>query len=467
MNQDDMAATALATVDDAHITACLRDAQNATDEEIGAILDRAERFEGLSHHDVAALLCTKSEIHTRRIFDIAGKIKEHIYGDRVVLFAPLYVSDYCVNKCAYCGFNCENTFGRRRLTMPEIEREVRILESMGHKRLALEAGEDPVNCPIDYILDCLKTIYAMKFNSGEIRRVNVNIASTTVENYRKLADAGIGTYILFQETYHRATYEKMHLGGPKRSYDYHLTAFHRAMEGGIDDVGAGVLFGLYDPAYEVIGLMLHNEALEKRFGVGFHTISTPRLCPAEGVDQSDYPHMLGDDEFKRIVAIIRLAVPFTGMIISTRESQQMRRELIKIGVSQVSAGSAVEVGGYGARETHSEQFHVSDCRAAGEIIEWLLDEGVVPSFCTACYRTGRTGDRFMALAKSGNIKNVCLPNALMSLWEYALDYGSDSFREKSRRVIDAQMANIGRNAVRDRTREGLAALDAGRHDQFL
>ena len=348
-----------------YIENLLKTAKGATEAEIGAILDKAERFEGLSHKEVAALLVTGEGEHIKRIFQIAGKIKEHIYGNRVVIFAPLYVSDYCVNKCQYCGYKCDQEFTRRKLTMDEIREEVAILEKMGHKRLALEAGEDPVNCDIDYIIECMETIYDMKLGNGEIRRVNVNIASTTVEDYKKLKEVGIGTYILFQETYHKPTYEEVHMAGPKHNYEYHLTAFDRAMEAGIDDVGGGVLFGLYESNFEVLGLMLHNEYLEEKFGVGFHTISVPRIKPAGGSDLSEYKHLVDDETFKRLVAIIRLAVPFTGMIISTREDERMRRELIKTGISQVSAGSTVEVGGYTAREHNNTQFEVADSREIG------------------------------------------------------------------------------------------------------
>ncbi|MGI6685805.1 MAG: [FeFe] hydrogenase H-cluster radical SAM maturase HydG [Bacillota bacterium] len=450
-----------------YIESLLEEAKESTDQEVTAILDKAEAFQGLTHHEVASLLMTEKEEHIERIFHIAGKIKEHIYGNRIVMFAPLYVSDYCVNRCKYCGYRCDHDFPRRRLSMNEIREEVKILERMGHKRLALEAGEDPVHCSIDYILDCIHTIYEMKLEKGEIRRVNVNIAATTVENYRKLKEVGIGTYILFQETYHQPTYEEVHLSGPKKNYEYHLTAFDRAMEGGIDDVGGGVLFGLYDPYFEVLGLMLHNEHLEKEFGVGFHTISVPRLCQAEGADLSAFKYLVDDETFKKLVAIIRLAVPFTGMIISTRETAQMRKELIKIGISQVSAGSTVEVGGYTAREHNSAQFQVADDRNAMDILSWLMDEGLVPSFCTACYRKGRTGDRFMSLAKSGNIKNVCHPNALMTLCEYMLDYGDDMFKEKAENLIQREIPKIENEKIRQLVADNIVRLKHGERDLFI
>lgn len=450
-----------------YIEGLLEQSKNTSDQEISAILDKAESFQGLTHAEVASLLMTESQEHMERIFRIAGKIKEHIYGNRIVMFAPLYVSDYCVNRCQYCSYKYDHEFNRHRLTMDEIREEVKILEKMGHKRLALEAGEDPVNCSIDYILDCMRTIYDMKLDNGEIRRVNVNIAATTVENYRKLKEIGIGTYILFQETYHQPTYEEMHLSGPKSNYDYHLTAFDRAMEGGIDDVGGGVLFGLYDPYFEVLGLMLHNEHLEKEHGVGFHTISVPRICQAEGADFSAFKHIVDDKTFKKLVAVIRLAVPFTGMIISTRESAEMRKELIKMGISQVSAGSTVEVGGYTAREKKGAQFKVTDDRNAMDIISWLMDEGMVPSFCTACYRKGRTGDRFMALAKSGNIKNVCHPNALMTLCEYMLDYGDDRFKEQAENLIQKEIPKIENEKIRHLVADNIERLKKGERDLYI
>ncbi len=454
-------------VDEKFIGDILEDAKNANLEEVNKILDKAESFQGLNTQEVATLLMNNDKNVLNRIFDIAGKIKKHIYGDRVVMFAPLYVSDYCVNKCEYCGFNNENEFPRRKLTMSEIENEVRILEEMGHKRLALEAGEDPVNCSIDYILDCIKTIYNMKFENGEIRRINVNIAGTTTENYKKLFDADIGTYVLFQETYHKETYERIHIAGPKANFSYHLEAFDRAMEAGIEDVGAGVLFGFFDYKFEVIGLMLHNQHLEDKFGVGFHTISVPRLCPAEGMDASNYEHMLTDEEFIRLVAILRLAVPYTGIILSTRESEEMRKELINKGVSQVSGGSSVVVGGYSKREDKGNQFEVEDNRTPQEIIKWLMSENLVPSFCTACYRQGRTGDRFMQLAKTGNIKNVCLPNGLLTLQEYAMDYGDEEFRNLASNIINSKINDIENEKVLNLTKEYIERIKKGERDLFL
>ena len=430
-----------------YIYKILEETKNPSNEQIKEVLNRAKNREGLDYKDIAILLQAEDEKDLKEIYSLAGEIKKDIYGKRVVVFAPLYVSDYCVNNCVYCGYKRDNKFNRRRLTMDEVAQEVKILEQMGHKRLALELGEDPVNAPIDYVLECLDTIYKTQNNNGEIRRVNVNIAATTVENYKLLKEKGIGTYILFQETYHKPTYDKMHPKSLKGDYNYHLTAFDRAMEAGIDDVGAGVLFGLADPRFEVLGLMMHNAHLEEKFGVGFHTISVPRLQPANGVSLENYPHLLDDKMFKKIVAILRIAVPFTGLILSTRETPEMRKELLKYGVSQISAGSSTGVGGYKEREEGKEvkQFKTNDERSPIEILKELLSDGYIPSYCTACYRKGRTGDRFMSLAKSGNIKYVCEPNALMTLLEFTLDYGDEELYKKSLEIIDKEVENIERD----------------------
>ncbi len=454
-------------INDSFINQLLADAKNVDDARIDAILDKAAAFSGLTPQEVAALLMADKPEHIKRIFQVAGAIKKHIYGERIVMFAPLYISDHCINRCDYCGFRRDNDFPRKRLTQDEIRREVEILEKMGHKRLALEAGEDPVNCPIEYVLESLQTIYDMKFENGAIRRANVNIAATTVEDYKKLKDAGIGTYILFQETYHKPSYEAVHLAGPKKNYLYHTTAFDRAMEAGIEDVGGGVLFGLYDWRYEVLGLMLHNQHLEDAFGVGFHTISVPRLCDSAGNDKAKHGYLVDDEIFKRLVAIIRLAVPYTGMIVSTRESPAMRKELIRLGISQISGGSSVEVGGYALRETNGSQFTLADDRSAQDIIAWLLDENLIPSFCTACYRQGRTGDRFMELAKSGCIKDVCLPNALLTLKEYALDYGNSKLKSKAESLIQEKLSDIDNPQVREMTRRHLGSLEQGQRDLFF
>ncbi|SMB96675.1 iron-only hydrogenase maturation protein HydG [Desulfonispora thiosulfatigenes DSM 11270] len=403
------------------------------------------------------------------MYEIAGMIKESIYGNRVVVFAPLYISNYCVNNCVYCGYQRTNDFTRRRLTMEEIQEEVKILEKMGHKRLALEAGEDPVNCDIDYVLDAINAIYNTENENGAIRRINVNIAATSVENYQKLKKQDIGTYILFQETYHKPTYEKMHPNSIKGDYEYHLTAFDRAMEAGLDDVGAGVLFGLYDPKFEVLGLMLHNEYLENKFGVGFHTISFPRLKKAEGMDLNTFPHLVDDDTFKKIVAITRITVPYTGIIMSTRESGEMRKALLKYGVSQVSAGSSTGVGGYKEREEgkNVDQFSVEDNRSPLEVLKELVNDNYIPSYCTACYRSGRTGDRFMSLAKSGEIHNICTPNALMTLLEFILDYGDEDLSKKGMELILAETEKIENKELQKSLLNNFERLKKGERDLYL
>ena len=452
-----------------YIYKILEETKNPSNEQIKEVLNRAKNREGLDYKDIAILLQAEDENDLKEIYSLAGEIKKDIYGKRVVVFAPLYVSDYCVNNCVYCGYKRDNKFNRRRLTMDEVAQEVKILEQMGHKRLALELGEDPVNAPIDYVLECLDTIYKTQNNNGEIRRVNVNIAATTVENYKLLKEKGIGTYILFQETYHKPTYDKMHPKSLKGQYNYHLTAFDRAMEAGIDDVGAGVLFGLADPRFEVLGLMMHNAHLEEKFGVGFHTISVPRLQPANGVSLENYPHLLDDKMFKKIVAILRIAVPFTGLILSTRETPEMRKELLKYGVSQISAGSSTGVGGYKEREEGKEvkQFKTNDERSPIEILKELLSDGYIPSYCTACYRKGRTGDRFMSLAKSGNIKYVCEPNALMTLLEFTLDYGDEELYKKSLEIIDKEVENIEREDIKSLTKESMEKMKKGQRDFYL
>ena len=452
-----------------YIYEVLEETKNPTNEQIKEVLNRAKKREGLNYKDIAILLQAEEEEDLKDIYSLAGEIKKDIYGKRIVVFAPLYVSDYCVNNCVYCGYKRDNKFCRRRLTMDEVAQEVKILEQMGHKRLALELGEDPVNAPIDYVLECLDTIYKTQNNNGEIRRVNVNIAATTVENYKLLKEKGIGTYILFQETYHKPTYEIMHPKSIKGDYDYHTTAFDRAMEAGIDDVGAGVLFGLADPRFEVLGLMMHNAHLEEKFGVGFHTISVPRLQPANGVSLENYPHLLDDKMFKKIVAILRIAVPFTGLILSTRETPKMRKELLRYGVSQISAGSSTGVGGYKEREEGREikQFETNDERSPIEILKELLSDGYIPSYCTACYRKGRTGDRFMSLAKSGNIKYVCEPNALMTLLEFTLDYGDEELYNKALEIINREVENIERDDIKSLTKESMEKMKKGQRDFYL
>ena len=457
-------------IDHEYIERILDNAKGASKEDIKEVLEKAKKRDGLSYEDIAILLQAEDKEDLDQIFKLAGEIKDSIYGKRIVIFAPLYVSDYCVNNCVYCGYKRTNDFCRRKLTMEEVAEEVKILEKMGHKRLALELGEDPVNAPIDYVLDCLKTIYSTQSDNGEIRRVNVNIAATTVENYRKLKDAKIGTYILFQETYHKPSYDKMHPKSIKGDYNYHLTSFDRAMEAGIDDVGAGVLFGLADPKFEVLGLMMHNKHLEDKYGVGFHTISMPRLKPAAGVTLQEFPNLVDDEMFKKLVAIIRIAVPFTGIIMSTRETEEMRRELLRYGVSQISAGSSTGVGGYKEREEgnyDSVQFKTSDDRTPLEVIKSVLDDGYIPSYCTACYRRGRTGERFMKLAKSGEIQNVCEPNAITTLLEFAIDYGDKEILEKVETVINTEKEKIKRKDIKELLERNLEKLRAGERDLYL
>jgi len=456
-------------IDHAYIEELLQKAAKCTKEEQDSVIAKAERGEKLDYYDIAVLLQVEDDVQMTRIYALAGDIKKKIYGNRIVLFAPLYVSNYCVNNCVYCGYRNCSGMQRVKLTREQIQEEVKALEKMGHKRLAMEAGEDPVNCPIEYILDCLDAVYETKLDNGSIRRVNVNIAATTVENYRKLQEKGIGTYILFQETYHQPTYEKMHPKSLKGDYEYHLTAFDRAMEGGIDDVGAGALFGLYEPKFEVIALMMHNAHLEERFNCGFHTISMPRLRKAESIDPGAFPYSVDDATFKKLVAIIRIAVPFTGIIMSTRESAAMRKELLHYGVSQVSAGSCTGVGGYKDENIHTptDQFQVIDERKPLEVIKSLIDDGYIPSYCTACYRMGRTGDRFMELAKSGNIHNVCTPNALMTLMEYILDYGDPELMEKGMRLIDNEIAKLENDNVRNTAIRNIEKMRQGQRDLFF
>ena len=416
---------------------------------LDAILAKAATFKGLNHREAAVLLECDDEELTNRMFKLAEDLKKRFYGNRIVMFAPLYLSNYCVNGCVYCPYHAKNkTIARKKLTQDEIRREVIALQDMGHKRLALEAGEDPVNNPIEYILECINTIYSIKHKNGAIRRVNVNIAATTVENYRKLKEAGIGTYILFQETYNKDSYEKLHPTGPKHDYAYHTEAMDRAMEGGIDDVGLGVLYGLSTYKYELVGILMHAEHLEARFGVGPHTISVPRLRPADDIDPADFPDALSDEIFQKIVAIIRLAVPYTGMIVSTRESQKTREKVLHLGISQISGASSTSVGGYADRaegikeEITSAQFDVDDDRTLDEVVNWLLDMDYIPSFCTACYREGRTGDRFMSLCKTGQIQNCCHPNALMTLCEFLVDYASEDTKRIGFELIEKEFNKI-------------------------
>lgn len=436
-------------------------------EYIDSIITKAEQCKGLTHREALVLLDCELPEENERIFALAKRIKQEIYGNRIVMFAPLYLSNYCVNGCLYCPYHYKNKhIPRKKLTQEEIRAEVIALQDMGHKRLALEMGEDPVNNPIEYMLESIKTIYSIKHKNGAIRRVNVNIAATTVENYRKLKDAGIGTYILFQETYNKKEYERLHPTGPKHDYAWHTEAMDRAMDGGIDDVGCGVLYGLGTYRYDFVGQLMHAEHLEAAKGVGPHTISVPRIRPADDIDAKDFPDALSDDIFEKLVAVLRIAVPYTGIIISTRESRKARERVLAVGVSQISGGSRTSVGGYTTEERHDEtaQFDISDTRTLDEVVNWLLKLGYIPSFCTACYREGRTGDRFMRLAKNGQIANCCLPNALMTLKEYLEDYAAAETQMLGEDVIRKEVESIKSEKVRSIAKEYLKELHDGKRD---
>lgn len=436
-------------------------------ELINSIIQKARLLKGLNHREASVLLACEMPDKIEEMYSIAEEIKKKLYGNRIVMFAPLYLSNYCINGCTYCPYHGSNKhITRKKLTQEEVVKEVTALQDMGHKRLALEAGEDPVHNPIEYILECIQTIYSVKHKNGAIRRVNVNIAATTVENYRRLKKAGIGTYILFQETYHKESYELLHPTGPKHDYNYHTEAMDRAMEGGIDDVGLGVLFGLERYKYEFAGLLMHAEHLEAVHGVGPHTISVPRIKHADDIDPSVFDNSIDDEIFAKLCALIRLAVPYTGMIISTRESQRVREKVIRLGVSQISGASRTSVGGYQEEErpTDTEQFDVSDQRSLDEVVRWLMEMGYIPSFCTACYREGRTGDRFMSLCKSGQIQNCCHPNALMTLKEFLMDYASEETRALGEKMIQDELANIPKDKVREVCQEHLEKIERGIRD---
>lgn len=443
--------------------------ENKSNEKlIDAILEKAKLHKGLSHREASVLLACEMPDKIQQIYALAEQLKKDFYGNRIVMFAPLYLSNYCVNGCVYCPYHAKNKhIARKKLTQEEIVKEVMALQDMGHKRLALEAGEDPVNNPIEYILECIKTIYSIQHKNGAIRRVNVNIAATTVEEYRMLKEAGIGTYILFQETYHKESYEQLHPTGPKHNYAYHTEAMDRAMEGGIDDVGLGVLFGLERYAYEFAGLLMHAEHLEAVHGVGPHTISVPRVKRADDIDPNAFDNGIDDEIFAKIIACIRIAVPYTGMIISTRESKEVRERALHLGVSQISGGSKTSVGGYCEEEPedeNSEQFDVSDKRTLDEVVHWLMDLDYIPSFCTACYREERTGDRFMSLCKSGQIQNCCHPNALMTLKEYLEDYASPDTKKIGEALIQKELGNIPKEKVREITVHHLQEIEKGNRD---
>ena len=424
---------------------------------------------GLSHREAAVLLLCDIPEKNEQLYKLAEEIKLAFYGNRIVMFAPLYLSNYCVNGCVYCPYHHQNKhICRKKLTQEEVRQEVIALQDMGHKRLAIEAGEDPVNNPIEYILECIDTIYSIKHKNGAIRRVNVNIAATTVENYRKLKDAGIGTYILFQETYHKESYEKLHPTGPKHNYAYHTEAMDRAMEGGIDDVGLGVLFGLELYKYEFVGLMMHAEHLEAVHGVGPHTISVPRIKRADDIDPDVFDNSISDEMFEKIIACIRIAVPYTGMIISTRESEEVRGKVLNMGISQISGASRTSVGGYTEEERphDSEQFDVSDQRTLDEVVRWLMEKGHIPSFCTACYREGRTGDRFMALCKNGQILNCCHPNALMTLTEFLVDYASEETKKIGFELIEKELEKVPNPKARAIAKQNVEDIKASNRRDF-
>lgn len=435
---------------------------------IRELIEKARTCKGLNHREAAVLLECEDADLLEEIYALAREIKQKFYGNRIVMFAPLYLSNYCVNSCTYCPYHVKNkTIVRKKLSQDEIRQEVISLQDMGHKRLALEAGEDPLHNPIEYILESIKTIYGIKHKNGAIRRVNVNIAATSVENYKRLHDAGIGTYILFQETYHKENYERLHPRGPKSNYAYHTEAMDRAMQGGIDDVGIGVLFGLNTYRYDFVGLLMHAEHLEATYGVGPHTISVPRICPADDIDTATFENAISDEVFQKIVAVTRISVPYTGMIISTRESQRSREKVLELGVSQLSGGSRTTVGGYAhpeLPEENSAQFDISDNRTLDEIVAWLLRLGYVPSFCTACYREGRTGDRFMSLVKTGQIANCCAPNALMTLKEYLEDYASPETRALASEMIEKEIEKTPNPAIRRRALENLKRIAEGKRD---
>ncbi len=435
-------------------------------ELLNQIIEKAGDFKGITFQEASLLLESDDKEILQKIFDLAKKIKDNIYGNRIVLFAPLYLSNYCVNGCVYCPFHLKNKeIKRRKLSQQEIKDEVIALQQHGHKRLAIEVGEDPVNCSIDYILESIKTIYSVSQKNGAIRRVNVNIAATTVENYKKLKDAEIGTYILFQETYNKEMYETLHPTGPKSDYVYHTEAIDRAMEGGIDDVGLGVLFGLNLYKYELVGLLMHAKHLEDKFGVGPHTVSVPRICPADDVNVEDFKNSISDELFLKIIAILRIALPYAGIIVSTRESKEVREKALNIGVSQISGGSKTSVGGYTEeKEVENQQFELSDERLLGDIVKWLLELNYTPSFCTACYREGRTGDRFMSLAKSGQIVNVCEPNSLLTLFEFLSDYADDDTKKIGENYITKRINHIKNEKVRDVVIQNIEKMKNGERD---
>lgn len=465
-----MSAKAEEFIDDSEILSSIEyGKENKSNRElIKSIIKKAKELKGITHREAIVLLECDQEDLNEEIYALAREIKEKFYGNRIVMFAPIYLSNYCVNNCTYCPFHYKNkTIPRKKLTQEEIKQEVIALQDMGHKRLALETGEDPVNNPIEYILESIKTIYNIKHKNGAIRRVNVNIAATTVENYRKLKEAEIGTYILFQETYNKKAYEELHPSGPKANYAYHTEAMDRAMEGGIDDVGIGVLFGLELYRYDFVGLLMHAEHLEAYKGVGPHTISVPRIRPAEDINLDEFTNAISDEIFEKIVSILRIAVPYTGIIVSTRESKKVRERVLELGVSQLSGGSKTDVGGYSVHaddDDESAQFDVEDTRTLDEVVNWLVSLGYIPSFCTACYREGRTGDRFMKLVKSGQIANCCQPNALITLKEYLCDYASEDTKQKGIELIKTELEKVTNDKVRETAANFIAKIESGERD---
>ena len=453
-------------IDKEYINKIIKAGEHPTHDEIQSILGKADRRIKLNHLEISMLMSAYDEKQVKEIYDIAGKIKREIYGERVVMFAPLYISNYCVNNCKYCGFRRDNKFPRKKLTQEEIKEQAIQLERLGHKRLALEVGESPKETPIEYVLESIKTIY----DNSSIRRINVNVAAASVEELKQLHEIGIGTYILFQETYDKDAFAEMHPASIKGNYDYHLHSFDRAFKAGIEDVGGGVLFGLADYKFEVLSLIIHNEYLEEKYGVGFHTISVPRLKKAEGMSLDDYPHIVSDDEFKRIVTVIRLSVPYIGIILSTRETKDIREELIDHGVSQVSAGSKTDVGGYHdeiEEEQAPDQFELSDERSVMEVTKGLIKSGYIPSYCTACYRKGRTGDRFMKLAKSGDIGLICEPNALMTLTEYIMDYGDKELMGVGLQFVWEHAETIKNQTVKGKLKDNVTKIINGERDLFF
>ena len=459
-------------IDDTEIKETLKFADENKDnlKLVNEIIEKAKLRKGLTHREASVLLACDNKEKIEEIYNLAEQIKKDFYGNRIVMFAPLYLSNYCINGCLYCPYHLKNKhITRRKLTQDEVKQEVIALQDMGHKRLAIESGEDPVNNPIEYILECIKTIYSIKHKNGAIRRVNVNIAATTIENYKKLKDAGIGTYILFQETYDKKAYEYLHPTGPKHNYAYHTEAMDRAMKAGIDDVGIGVLFGLDKYRYEFAGLLMHAEHLEAVHGVGPHTISVPRVKKADDIDPTEFDNSLSDEMFCKLTALIRISVPYTGMIISTRETPKVREKIIRLGVSQISGGSRTSVGGYTEKERphDTEQFDVSDNRTLDEVVNWLMKAGYIPSFCTACYREGRTGDRFMQLCKSGQIQNCCHPNALMTLKEYLVDYASAETKKIGDNLIEREINNIGKESIKNIVKQELEKIEKGTRDIYF